>query len=257
MLTRLLKSIYKDAVLFKSKLQYGLRHQIKTYTLKGVRLSVDDDTVLSKDVLLSVLQRGYEDIEHRIMLQNLKPDDRVLELGAGLGFNSIAAAKINGSKILAYESNPYLVPLIRRNQLLNHVSFEVRNKILVCQKDHAPTISFNISENENMSSIKDYQREGHKIKKVIETETEYIGDVLASFSPTFLIVDIEGGEEDLFSDTDFLVQSTVQKILVEVDPEIIGEEACSIVVKNILNAGFILVTRYCEDSRLFFERKLI
>lgn len=255
MLTRLLKSFYKGAVLFKSKIQYRLRHQLKVHTLKGVKLSIDDDDVLSKDVLLSVLQGGYEDIENRVMLENLDPEDRILELGAGLGFNSIAAAKINGAKVLAYESNPYLIALIKRNQQINHISFEVRKKILVSQRSLTPVISFNISENENMSSVKNYQREGHKIKEVVEVETEYIGDVVASFLPTFLIVDIEGGEEDLFSHTDFLLNTSIHKILVEVDPEIIGEDACTAVVKNILDVGFNLVTRYCEDSRLFFRRK--
>lgn len=254
MLTRLLKSFYKSAVLFKSIIQYRLRHLIKTFSLKGVKLCIND-AGLSKDVLLSVLQGGYEDIEHRIMLENLKPDDRILELGAGLGFNSIAAAKVNGGKILAYESNPYLIPLIKRNQQINHVSFEVRNKILVSQQSHFPTLSFNISDNENMSSTRQYQREGHRIKEVVEIETEYIGDVIASFSPTFLVVDIEGGEEDLFSHPDFLLKSSINKILIEVDPEIIGEDACTSVVKNILDAGFNLITRCCEDSRLYFQRK--
>jgi FkbM family methyltransferase len=255
MLTRLLKSIYKDAVLLKSKMQYRLRHQLKVHTLKGIKLSIDDDATLSKNVLLSILQGGYEDIENRIMLANLDPEDKVLELGAGLGFNSIAAAKVNGGKVLAYESNPYLMTLIRCNQQYNHVSFEVRNKILVSRRSLTPTISFNISENENMSSVKNYQRDGHRIKEVVEVETEYIGDVIGSFSPTFLIVDIEGGEEDLFSNTDFLLNTSISKILIEVDPEIIGEEACTAVIKNILDAGFNLHTRYCEDSRLYFKKK--
>src|SRR5687767_6135156 len=126
MLTKLLKSIYYNSVIFKSKIHYRLRHVLKTFTLKGVKLNISNDAVLSKDVLLSLLQGGYEDKENRIVHDHVKKDDFVVELGGGLGFNSISVAKLNSGKIISYEANPNLIPLIKQNQELNQVFFEVR-----------------------------------------------------------------------------------------------------------------------------------
>src|SRR5687767_1030526 len=232
MLEKLLKSIYFNAVIYKSKIHYQLRHSLKTFTLKGVRLFINDDSVLSKDVLLSLLQGGYEDKENKIIKDHLEPGDTVLELGAGLGFNSITIAKINGGKIVSYESNPYLISLIKRNQELNNVSFEVRNKILVSKKSGIRTMPFNIAVNVCMSSVKTYSVPGYVAAETRQIETEFTEDVLAELSPTFLVVDIEGGEEDFFSQPDLLGNSLVKKIMVEVHPEIIGDNACSVIVKN-------------------------
>lgn len=255
MLIRLLKSIYFNGVVYKSKIHYRLRHSLKTFTLKGVRLFINDDSVLSKDVLLSLLQGGYEDKENKIIKDNLEKGDRVLELGAGLGFNSIAIAKINGGKIVSYESNPHLISLIKRNQALNNVSFEVRNKILVSKKPGIRAIPFNIAENVCMSSVKNYSVPGFVLVETLQIETEFVDDVLKELSPTFLVVDIEGGEEEFFSQPEFLTNSPVKKIMVEVHPEIIGDNACSLIVKNIISAGFDLVTESSYGSVLYFRKK--
>ena len=254
MLIRLLKSIYFNAVIYKSKILYKLRHSLKTFTLKGIRLFINDDSVLSKDVLLSLLQGGYEDKENKIIKDNLEPGDTVLELGAGLGFNSITIAKINGGKIVSYESNPYLISLIKRNQELNNVSFDVRNKILVSKKSGIRAMPFNIAVNVCMSSIKTYSVPGYVAAETRQIETEFIEDVLAELLPTFLVVDIEGGEEDFFSQPDLLTHSPVKKLMVEVHPEIIGDNACSLVVKNIISAGFNLATESSSGSVLYFSK---
>lgn len=252
---KLLKSFYFNAVIFKSKIHYQFRHLLKTFTLKGVKLFINDDSVLSKDVLLSLLQGGYEDKENKIIKDNLEPGDTVLELGAGLGFNSIAAAKKNSGKIVSYESNPYLISLIKRNQQLNDVSFEVRNKILVSKKSGIRAMPFNIGVNVCMSSVKNYSAPGYLVAETRQIETEFSEDVLRELSPTFLVVDIEGGEEEFFSQPDLLIHSTIHKIMVEVHPEIIGVEACSAIVKNIISAGFNLVTESSSGSVLYFNKK--
>ena len=254
MLIRLLKSIYFNAVVYKSKIHYRLRHSLKTFTLKGVRLFINDDSILSKDVLLSLLQGGYEDKENKIIKDNLEKDDTVLELGAGLGFNSIAIAKINGGKIVSYESNPHLISLIKRNQELNNVSFDVRNKILISKKSGSRSMNFNIAENVCMSSIKNYSVPGFVLAETRQIETEFADDVFKDLSPTFLVVDIEGGEEEFFSQPELLANSPIKKIMVEVHPEIIGDNASSLIVKNIISAGFDMVTESSFGSVLYFRK---
>lgn len=251
---KLLKRVYSYIILFYAGLYYRLRHILKTFTLKGVRLYIDDDKILSKAVLMSVLRGGYEDKENKIIREHLNPADTVLELGAGLGFNSIAAAKINAGKIISYESNPKLIPLIKRNQKLNKVAFEVRNKILVNDSSRGKTMTFFISENASMSSVKNYKAAGHVVTETIQVETVNAGEVLVDLSPQFLIMDIEGGEEEFFNQPGLLKESSVQKIMVEIHPEIIGDAGATAVIRNIVDAGFNLVTESSMGSVLFFRR---
>jgi FkbM family methyltransferase len=252
---KLLRSGYIGLVKFKSNIQYNLRKVLKTFTLKGVRLSINDDKVLSKFVLLSVLNGGYEDKENKVIKEKLQPGDIMLELGAGLGFNSITAAKINGGKIVSYEANPYLFSLIKRNQELNQAFFEIRNKILLNVKPISSSIPFNISANFNFSSVKDYKVADHSVVEVKQIETEYLPDVLAELSPTFLMVDIEGGEQDFFSKPEIFLNSSVQKILVDLHPWVIGDDGCTSVIRNVISAGFDLETEWCCESIFYFSRR--
>lgn len=251
---KLLKSVYFNAVVFKSKIHYRLRHILKTFTLKGVKLNISNDEVLSKDVLLSLLQRGYEDKENKIIRDHIDKDDIVLELGTGLGFNSITVAKMNEGKIVSYEGNPYLIPQIKKNQELNQVFFDIRNRILVSRETGGGTLPFTVLENVCASTLRKPPA-GFKIKETKQVETESARDVLNEIKPSFLIVDIEGWEEDFFSRPDLLIDSTVKKILVELHPDIIGDDAASGVVQNIMKAGFNLVTESSYESVLFFRKR--
>ncbi len=71
-----------------------------------------------------VMERGrYDSGEVRILRRVLRPTDRVLELGAGIGVVSTAAAEITGPEnVVAIEANPNLVPLIAETHKLNDLS---------------------------------------------------------------------------------------------------------------------------------------
>lgn len=203
---------------------------------------------------MSVLQGGYEDIENRIILNNLRPHERVLELGAGIGFNSIAIARRNDSRILSFEANSHLLPIIRENQKLNGVSFEVRNHILVCDAEKERGKKFYVANNACMSSPVNANLPGFELKEVLKVKTENLESVLKEWQPGFLIVDIEGGEEELFKCPSVLADSSVNKILVEIHEEIIGSKACSEIIRHINSAGFNLIADQCKNQVYFFTR---
>jgi hypothetical protein len=75
------------------------------------------------------------------------------------------------------------------------------------------------------------------VEKVIVPSCR-VSEVLEEVKPTYLIVDIEGGEEDFFEDCSFLQKSSIKKILLELHANIIGEEKCSMVIENIIKSGF-------------------
>jgi len=254
-LIRFLKYLKDSLVYIRSDLHYRLRSIFPTKLIAGVRLSINDDDVLSRDLVMSVLQGGYENLENRVIRNNLSSNERVLELGTGIGFNAIAAARINGNKVLSYELNSGLQKIILKNQELNRVRFEVRNKMLVCNLQTTGPTEFYVARNACMSSTVSDQLPGFELLEKRKVSTESFETVLAEWRPEFLIVDIEGGELALFECCEVLRNSSVNKILLEIHAAIIGKKAADDLLDRIRHAGFSIIKDQCVDEVFFFKRR--
>jgi FkbM family methyltransferase len=136
-------------------------------------------------------------------------DDVILELGAGIGaLSACVAGAGNVKKIICVEANPRLIPLIKQTHVLN----KVKNSIVlhgVMQNEDTRETAFYL--------YKDFWRgsltKSDDVIDVVNVPVYNFNAALGQYGPTFLIVDIEGGEYSLFNDdTDF---SGINKILIE------------------------------------------
>ena len=69
--------------------------------------------------------------------------------------------------------------------------------------------------------------------------------------PTFLICDIEGGEQDLL---EYISLDGVKKLCIELHPHVIGNEATSKIFQNLLEQGFYCDFLLSSGKVFFFER---
>lgn len=227
----LIKLLKKQYIFF----YYKFRHFIKWKKLNNVYLIIDDE-VVSKKVFGNIVYGDYEIDENKILSETLTQNDVLLELGTGVGFNSIYAAKMNNNKVVTFEGNPRLIPLIKKNMKKNKVNFSLRNEIVISKNFNNTSSSFNVVEDFWSSSLK--EPIGGKIVEKVTVPTYNINNVIRDVKPTYLVVDIEGGEEDLFENCDFLKWSSIEKILLEMHADVIGEEQCFAVIKNIVQCGY-------------------
>ena len=181
-------------------------HGIKLYRRSG----------LSTPVLAALEADRYETPEARIVRHAIQADDVVLELGTGLGFIASLCAKIVGnSSVHTYEANPALEPIIRRNFELNGLAPRLEISLL---GETPGTITFYVMKNFwSSSTIK-----RHPQAKPIQVPVKRFNDELKRLRPSFLIIDIEGGERDFI---DYAQLDGVQKICIELHPHVIGKEA--------------------------------
>ncbi len=186
-------------------------------TISGVRLSLNSPA-LSPKMRRNLKIGHYEAHEQQILVSELSSDDRVLELGAGVGFLSILAArKVPSGNIVAVEANAKLITLIEENQKLNGVSSRLINAVL--GKGDGKS-DFYVAKNFWASSIEPI--EGAEKVKVPQRDFQ---SVLDELKPTFLIVDIEGGGEgSLFSG---IRLASIQKCLLELHPLVLSTEKVS------------------------------
>jgi FkbM family methyltransferase len=196
--------------------------------LDGVRISTDRDR-LPRFVRSALFKGTYESHERAFVRRLLKPGDRVLEIGAGIGVVSLLAAKISGAvNVLSYEANPRLEDTIRENYALNGIAPNLRMRAVTL--DGQP-ITFFRSENIVSSSTKD--RGSHA--ETLKVQSDRLDDIVAEHRPNVVIMDVEGAEIDLLSNADL---SGVRHIVVEVHPHITGDEKIAAMLARLQSIGF-------------------
>jgi FkbM family methyltransferase len=186
--------------------------------LNGVKISVDPERFSTK--MLGLMRDGtYEDEESRQIPSLLKKGERIVELGAGVGYISALCAKQNKvDSLVVYEAHPELIPVIRRTHELNGVKSTVINAVVLPRKK-SDTVPFYIRDDFWASSL---SSQPYGYSQVVNVPVVSLAQMIAEHKPTMLIVDIEGGETMLFDDVEL---PGVRKVYLEVHPHIVGSTA--------------------------------
>ena len=194
----------------------------------GLDVTAPDD-VISARILVTMLAGGYERGERRAVLEDLRPTDRVLELGAGFG---AIAMWINAAMpevpVTTVEANPALAPVIRQNFALNGCDARLIEGIASA---NGGSSDFHLAEHFWASSTNANRFTGPQVK----LPNVDVNALIAEFDPTVLIIDIEGSEVDLIP---ALTLDGVRRIVVEIHPEMTTMAEYSGVFRTLLNAGF-------------------
>ncbi|WP_420450598.1 FkbM family methyltransferase [Ilumatobacter sp.] len=213
----------------------------ETIEVDGITMRIDERM---SEFNIRKLMAGRHTIHERaLVVDRLRPDDVVMELGSGIGMVSTACAMAIGSAAVhAYEANPELESLIRDNYELNGVSPTLN---MVMLGERRGTRTFHLAERFSHSSA---QLAGDTTRPV-EVPVEPADEHLAATGATVLVVDIQGGEVEFF---DFADLSRVRLVLVELHPFIIGLTGVRSVRRRLRELGFDVVAR--EASCYLLER---
>lgn len=193
----------------------------------GVRLAIDRE--IPPEILEFLHSGEYERGETKALRRHLRPDDVVMELGTGIGFVSlICARRIGPERVFSFEANPALEPLIRRNYELNRLHPELAICILGEGEGEA---DFYVHDLYWISST----RPGLPDTRRVRVPCRRLNDEIRRIDPTFLIMDIEGGEADVLRIIDF---HHIRKIAMELHTDWIGPEATEAIFRRLREAGF-------------------
>ena len=169
-----------------------------------------------------------------------------MEVGAGLGFlSAFCAKKIGNERVFAYDANPALMEMIRQIHSDNGVAPTVRNALL---GDGEGEREFFLEKDFWASSLIAQTPDAQAIRvPQVDLNTE-----IRRIAPTFMIVDIEGGEAEFFQLADL---TPVRKLCVEVHPHVLGNRRISEMIARLVDQGFALDFGCMQKNVLFFYRK--
>jgi FkbM family methyltransferase len=189
----------------------------------------------------------YEQHEIALVKKYLEKNDRVLELGTGLGFVSAYCAKIIGSEqVFSFEGNPELEPQIKKLYSKNKVN---PKSYIAMLGEKQGQKSFYVNENSFLASSGTSGREKN-IKQVKELN---LNDVIATIRPSYLVMDIEGGEYDIFRIIDF---QTIRKVQFELHPIALTKEKIDFIFELLSAQNFRQQGDGKSNNNFFFSKDL-
>jgi FkbM family methyltransferase len=196
----------------------------------GVLLQLDCLPEGMQNVLLA---GGYEAPEVKILPTLISSSDRVLEIGAAIGFVGLFCRKvIKVNQLVSVEPNPKTLVYLRRNYELNGLEPTVIEAALAVTDG---PVSFHVTDMFWTDSLisssvttdsKPITVHGLTFKSLVET---------SGIKFNAMIIDVEGGEQFLpinFIPDDF------NKILIEIHPDIIGMRPAYNVLEALMRSGF-------------------
>lgn len=194
-----------------------------TYTdiLEVHDIKVPNVTDVISPRMEQVIRKGrYEASEVRMLRKILRPRDRVLELGAGLGVVSTAAAMVTGpERVVVVEANPNLIPIISETHALNGVTgVRVMNGVGVgVPSTNEESMTFYLRKDFWASSLEaPHEGESEHVTSVSVPKID-LNVVLKEHRPSVFVLDIEGGELDLLPSLDL---SSCRSVVIELHPKV-------------------------------------
>lgn len=220
-----------------------------SYRIYGLELDLDD-RALPEPVKRGLVKGWYERDEVEIIRTCLKPGDRVLELGAGLGVTTMIAAGIVGAgAIKAFEANPAMIPVFEKNAADNGFVIAIENRVLYprASADRHASVLVDISGHFWGASILD----AGSPETSVEAPTGVIEEELAAHQANVLLMDIEGLEVEILEKADL---SSVEKLIFEIHYARAGRARTDNSVLGLISQGFRIDFERSRRGVVFMDR---
>ena len=211
-----------------------------------------DRRVVTPPIEAALRSGAYEADETRALPDVVRPGDRVLELGAGMGFvSTILANRTEAEAILAMEANPQLIPFIHQVHALNGVTrVEVMNGVAGVggPEERGESAKFYARPDFWMSSL---SPEPYEFDEVHDVPIHSLDELLVRNRITMIVCDIEGGETALLPNADL---TNIDRVYVEVHDHLTGLSGVKTLFDALSAKGFAYDLRHSCGSVVLFTK---
>ncbi|MEO1537044.1 MAG: FkbM family methyltransferase [Pseudomonadota bacterium] len=216
-------------------------------TYRGITVPIDHD-VVPIEVVEQLADKNYEVPEIEASTVLLRPDDRVVELGSGMGVvSTLMSRAVPDGRVLTIEANPTLAPQIKQVHAANGVQNVDRWQGIVVAGEEPQPVEFHLHKFFPEGSV----RRSSGSRDIIHVDAIPWSRVIGEFKPTVLICDIEGGETTLIPEID---TAGLRAIIVELHPGMISQTEIGQIFRKLLADGFVPRVDLQAGTVVAFER---
>lgn len=153
------------------------------------------------------------------MTQLLRPGDTFVDIGANIGFFSLLAARLVGSRgrVVAFEAVPGTAAILLENALDNDMEhIHVRSEAVGAEPGHAP---LRVTSHPGGATLSD-DADASEITETLDVPVVSLDSLRASGTlpePDVVKIDVEGHEEAVLAGMDLLLRDRSPVLLVELD----------------------------------------
>jgi FkbM family methyltransferase len=218
---------------------------MRSFTLRGLTLYLPE-TALKGNLERALASGRYENHEADALLLHLRPGDRLLDLGAGLGFICALAAGVLGeAAVFGVEAGPETLKLARKNLAANGFPGVKLMRGAVVGAGEGE-VEFGQRPAFWASSLRgpDGWPENAEL---IRVPARPVGRLLEKFAPTVISCDIEGGELEVLTRP----LPGVRLVVVETHPQVYGAEGVTRIRAALTAQGFADAEGARKDTLVF------
>ena len=204
--------------------------------------------IITPNIKAAIETGNFEAEEAAELAQIIEPGDRVLEIGAGIGFiSTLLDRQAAVERVIAVEANPDLIPYMEWLHQLNGVSkVERRNAVLT--NDACKSKTFYLRTDFWMGSL---AQGPNPYVDTVNVPTENFNALLAREQISIIVCDVEGAESFLFNDVDFC---GVTRVYLELHDHITGLSGVRDLFRALVDQDFAYDPRHSSKSVVLFRK---
>jgi FkbM family methyltransferase len=213
----------------------------------GVAIPADPG-VITPAIESAILVDRYEAKEAAEIPAIVRPGDRVLEIGAGIGFiSTLLARQPQVEKVVAVEANPNLLDYMGRLHAANGITKAERRNVVLSNSD-AAEMTFYLRRDFWMGSL----AEGpNPYYATVQVPTASLDQTIRDERITLIVCDIEGAETEIFDGADL---GGVDRVYLELHDHVTGLTGVRHVFETMAGHGFAFDPRHSSGPIVLFRR---
>ncbi|MFK4822615.1 FkbM family methyltransferase [Ochrobactrum quorumnocens] len=220
---------------------------VKVLKIHGINVPISADEV--SPVIWQALTSGnYEAKEANSIFKAVKPGDRVLELGSGLGIITSIIAKIENVFVWGFEANPSTAALAHRVIEANKLDNVVLSQGILTANEPC-SIRFYVRRDFWMSSMDENQG---PYERSIDLPSSNIDQLIALLGINVIVMDIEGAELDLLKNASL---TGVERIALELHDHLYGLAGIRDITYALATRGFAYDPRGSSGPCVLFAKE--
>jgi FkbM family methyltransferase len=218
-------------------------NEVERFDHLGVKLEIPKHLV-TPSIRRALREGCYETLEANMIAKFMRPSDIVLELGAAIGFLSTwISQRLTTGTITSYEANPSLINVALNTFRINSVNVTLKNAIVIGSSGGEVAEFF---VHKAFWASGQIENGGTKI----EVATEGVPSILQRVKPDILVIDIEGGEVELFGQVEL---RGVRHVLIELHAGVTGPTGIRKVFQRMSELGFAYDSEYSSSYVVTFS----